>query len=43
MTFLFMIDGLVFREADVLLFCHMIDGINKELNCLLVFILELEE
>lgn len=34
-----MMDGLVFYAAVVLLFFHMIDGLNKELNCLLVFIL----
>lgn len=35
MTFCFMMDCLVFCKAVVLLFCHMIDGINEGLNCVL--------
>ncbi len=39
MTFLFMMDCLVFCKAVVMLVIPMIDGINENLNCLLVFIL----
>lgn len=35
-------DGLPCFLAVVLLICHMIDEINEDLNCLLVFILNYE-